>query len=204
VAVTVLPYAIQAANDSATSPRTGGTAIANVLANDTFDMTRATLARVTLSLVSSTSAGVTLNAATGSVSVARGTAAGPHLLVYSICETASPANCSDGAVTVTVNPYVVGAVADQARASSKNAARPIGSVLANDTLGGAPATLANVTLSLVSMTPANNKIRFNPDGSVDVLTKAGSGVYSLVYQICEAESPTNCGRATVSLELSGK
>jgi hypothetical protein len=205
VTVAVVPYVIRAENDSATAPRTGGTAIANVLANDTLDGTPAALTRVTLSVVSSTNAGVTLDAGTGSVSVARGTAVGAQTLVYRICETASPANCSNGSATVTVNPYVVNAVADQARASSKNAGTAIASVLANDTLGDAPATVANVTLSLVSMTPANNKIRLNlSSGSVDVLGKTSSGVYTLVYQICETESATNCGRATVSLELSGR
>jgi hypothetical protein len=41
------------------------------------------------------------------------------------------------------------------------------------------------------------------DGSVDVLGKTESGVYLLVYEICEIASPTNCDRATVSLDLSG-
>jgi YVTN family beta-propeller protein len=205
VTVAVVPYVIRAENDSATAPRTGGTAVANVLANDTLDGKTATLARVTVSQVSSTAAGITLDAATASVSVARGTPAGVQILVYRICEAASPANCSDATVAVTVNPYVVNAVADQARASSKSAGTAIASVLANDRLGDAQATTANVRLALVSMTPATSKIRLDlSDGSVDVLGKTSSGLYTLVYEICETESLTNCGRATVSLELSGR
>jgi YVTN family beta-propeller protein len=204
VRVTVVARAIRAENDNATAPRTGGSAIASVLANDTLDGTPATLARVTISIISSDN-GVALDSASGAVSVSAGAAVGAHAIAYRICEKASPNNCSDGTVTVTVNPYVVNAVADQARASSKNASRPIASVLANDTLGGARATTANVRLSLVSLSPANRDIRLNlSDGSVDVLGKTNGGTYTLVYQICETGSPANCGRATVTLDLSGK
>jgi YVTN family beta-propeller protein len=204
VTVTVVPRDIHAESDNATSSRAGGRAIANVLANDMFDGATATLARVTLSAVSSTDAGVTLDAASGSVSVARDTAAGLQTLVYLICETASPGNCSEGTANVTVSPYVVKAVADSARASSKNAGTAIANVLSNDTIGGAPATLANVKLSLISMSPANSRIQLNANGSVEVLTKAGSGLYSLLYQICETGNAGNCAGATVSLDLSGK
>jgi hypothetical protein len=91
-----------------------------------------------------------------------------------------------------------------ARASSKVANTAIASVLANDRLGGAPATLATVTLSLVSLTPADSKIRLDlADGSVDVLGKTESGLYLLVYEICEIAMPTNCARATVRIDLTG-
>jgi hypothetical protein len=202
--VTVVPYAIGAANDRGTSPRTGGTAVTSVLANDTFDGAPATMSLVALSLVSSTNAGVTLNLADGSVSVARGTAAGAHELVYRICEIASVSNCAEAAVTVTVNPYVVNAVRDSAKASSKNAGTAVANVLANDTIGGMRATLANVTLSFLSVSPANSKIRLDlSDGSVDVLGKTDSGSFALVYQICDVENATNCSRGTVALDLSG-
>jgi YVTN family beta-propeller protein len=204
-AVTVVWRDLQAANDSATTSRAGGTAIANVLANDTFDGTAATLAAVTISSVSSTNAGVTLDAASGSLSVARDTAVGPQRVVYRICERANPANCSaDAAVTVTVTSYVVNAVADSARASSKTATMAVVNVLANDTLGGNPATIANVRVSLVSLSPANSKVRLNANGSVDILGKSSSGTYSLGYRICEIADPANCAQATLTLNLSGK
>jgi hypothetical protein len=203
VTVTVVWHDIHAELDNATISRSGGVAIANVLGNDTFDGTAATLASVTLSTVSA-SAGVALDARTGAVSVAQGTAVGPQTLVYSICERANPANCSEGTATVTVTGYVVNAVADRARASSKVAMLGVINVLANDTLGGAAATQTNVKLSLVSLSPSNRQIRLNPDGTVDVLGKSSGGTYSLRYQICELADPTNCAQATLSLNLSGK
>jgi YVTN family beta-propeller protein len=203
--VTVIPHAVHAQNDSATTSRTGGNGIANVLANDTFDGVPATLAQVTLLVLSSSSAGVTLNAATGAVSVAGGTPAGLQTLSYRVCETARPSNCSDASVSITVNSYVIFAGADRGRGSNKTANTPIANVLANDTLGGAPATTANVTLSQVSLTPANRDIRLNlATGAVEVLRKTTGGTYSLVYQICEIGTPTNCSQATATIDLSGR
>jgi YVTN family beta-propeller protein len=203
--VTVVPYAIAAAGDRGTAARTGGIAVTSVLANDTFDGLPAAQASVTLSQISSSNAGVTLNTADGSVSVARGTTAGTHDLVYRICEAASPDNCSQASVSVTVNPYVIYAGSDRAKASSKQAGTALPNVLTNDTLGGMPATLANVKLSLVSVSPARSKVTLDvADGSVDVTGKTDSGLVTLTYQICEIESAANCTRGTVSVDLSGK
>ena len=206
VRVTVPPYVVNAVNDQGTaSPSTGGVAVASVLANDILGAGLATTANVTLSQQSSTDPGVTLDPATGSVNVAQGTPTGTHTLLYQMCETANPTNCDQATVSVTVVPYVVGAVNDQARVSSKTPGRAIASVLANDSLGSARATTANVTLSLVSLSPPNSDIKLDlSDGSVSVLRKTQSGTYTLVYQICEIASPSNCAQARVTLDLSGK
>jgi len=137
--------------------------------------------------------------------VARGTAVGTYTLIYHICEIANPSNCDPAKVTVVVKPYVVDAVNDSARGSSKTPATVIASVLANDTIGGVPATTAKVKLSLLSLSPPANGIVLDlRDGSVDVTTKVDSVTYTLVYQICEIASPSNCDQATVTLELSGR
>jgi hypothetical protein len=206
VKVTVLPYVVRAVDDrGAISPSTGGAAVANVLANDTLGDQVATLSNVTLTQLSSTNPGVALDTSDGSVDVARGADIGTHSLVYRICEIANPSNCAQASVTVTVQPYQVVAVADRARASSKTPGTAIASVLFNDWLGNARATPANVSLSLVSLSPPNNDIRLDlSDGSVDVLRRTQSGTYTLVYQICEIASPANCGQGTVTLDLSGK
>jgi hypothetical protein len=129
---------------------------------------------------------------------------GAYRLDYRICEIATPSNCDEATVAVTVLPLPITAVNDSGRGSSKVANTVVANVLANDRLGGTAATPANVRLSFVSLTPANSKIRLDlADGSVDVLGKTSSGLYSLVYEICEAAVPTNCARATVNIDLSG-
>lgn len=205
VSINVIPFVVDAVNDAGTATRTGGLAVANVLANDTFNGTVATLAKVSLALVSTTNAGVTLSLTSGAVNVAAGTAIGSHSLVYRICEIASPANCDSATVTVNVTAYVIDAVNDTARGSSKAANTALASVLTNDRLGGVRPTTAAVQITQLSLTPANSMIRLDTtDGSVDVLGKTNSGLYSLVYRICEIANPSNCDQATVSLDLSGK
>ena len=105
VRVTVTAYAIDAVEDEGYAQSgPGGTPIANVLANDTFDGAIATLVTTTVSQLSSTTAGLSLDAGTGAVKVAPGTPAGSHTLRYRLCETASPANCDETNVRVNVAP----------------------------------------------------------------------------------------------------
>ena len=205
VAVTVVAFAIDAVDDAGSAPRSGGTAVANVLANDRFTNRAATFADVRLLQLSSGHAGVALNANSGAVTVAAGTPVGSYALAYRICEIATPSNCDDATVAVTVTPLQIVAVNDVANGSSKVANTALASVLSNDFLGGVRATAATVRLSLVSLTPANNMIRLDlSDGSVDVLGKTSSGTYALVYEICEVAMLSNCARATVTLNLSGR
>ena len=207
VKVTVKPYVIDAVNDQgAASPATGGRAVANVLANDTLGGVQATTASVSLSLnsLSPATEGITLNLTNGSVDVAKGTPAGTYVVGYGICEVANPTNCDQATATVAVKENAITAVNDSVRASSKTGGRVIASVLANDTLAGARATTSNVTLALVSLTPATAGITLDvSNGSVNVLPKTNSGLYTLVYQICEIASPNNCAQATASIDLSG-
>ena len=205
VTVTVKSFPIDAVNDIGAAPRTGGTAVASVLANDTFAGAIATLAKVRLSQQASTHAGISLNVATGAVTVAAGTPIGTYTLRYAICEIATPSNCDEAIVTVAVQPLLVTAANDYASGSSKVANTALASVLTNDRLGNAPATPANVVLSSVSLAPASSMIRLDvSDGSVDVLGKTSSGIYTLVYEICEVAMPANCARAAVRIDLSGR
>jgi hypothetical protein len=121
-----------------------------------------------------------------------------------ICEIASPANCDEATVTVTVQPLSIYAALDSGRGSSKRPNTVVASVLTNDRLGNGPATIGNVSLAFVSLTPTNSKIRLDlTDGSVDVLGKTDSGLYTMVYKICERAMPTNCAQGTVRIDLSG-
>ncbi len=91
------------------------------------------------------------------------------------------------------------------RGSSKAGSTLLASVLANDTFGGRPATPALVTIQQLSLVPANPLIQLDPaDGSVDLLGPTLSGVYTLVYRICETASPANCDTATATVDLSGR
>lgn len=72
-----------------------------------------------------------------------------------------------------------------------------GSVLFNDTIGGQPANLNNVSINLISTSYPG--ILLTADGRVFVDSQTPSGFYSLVYQICDMTAPNNCATATVDL-----
>jgi hypothetical protein len=201
VTIAVKSYAISAMNDSAIVLfGKGASAAVNVLANDKLGGVTATPTTVLLTTLSTSHPGVTLNSATGNVSVAPGTSNGPHTLVYRICERANTANCAQA--TVSLYPTAIYASADYWRLSSKyGASSP--SVLANDSVGGVPATAANVITSLT--TPLAQGITFNAaTGVFTVAPKTSSGTYVVGYQICEAASAANCMSTTATLELSGR
>ena len=82
--------------------RLGGVAVADVRVNDTLNGNPVVAAEVTLSQVSTTNPGVTLDPATGAVNVAPGTPAGTYTLTYELCELLNPTNCDQANVTVTV------------------------------------------------------------------------------------------------------
>ena len=91
------------ANDDAYTIAPGSSATSNVLANDLaqFNGAAATTSNVTITQVSTTNSGVTLNTS-GIVSVAAGTPAGTYTIVYRICSISNPSSCDTATITVTV------------------------------------------------------------------------------------------------------
>jgi hypothetical protein len=164
----------------------GGTAVANVLANDRIGGIAVTLGHVTLTQVSSTSESLALDAATGAVTLAAGATIGVETLVYRLCEIADPSNCDDAAVTVNVlAPYVIDAVNDNGGVTFPGRT-VVGTVLTNDTLGGTPATTARVTLSTVSSTAAGITLDA-ATGSVFVALGTAAGAHTLTHANHRAE-----------------
>ncbi|MBW8311506.1 MAG: tandem-95 repeat protein [Rhizobium sp.] len=203
VTITVGWLPLLPSDDSATvaSGAAGGTAVANVLGNDTLDGGPATLATVSLSQVSTTNPNVTLDVATGAVNVAPGTPAGTYTVVYEVCELANPANCEQASVTVTVGAAVIDAAADTGTvASGAVGGTAVADALANDTLGGSGATLATVSLSQTATTNPNVTLDA-ATGAVSVTPGTPAGTYTVTYQVCELLNPTNCDTASVTVTV---
>ncbi|MEG2803942.1 Ig-like domain-containing protein [Stenotrophomonas sp.] len=72
-------------------------------------------------------------------------------------------------------------------------------VLANDTLNGAPVNGANLIIALQNA-PAGFTI--NSAGVISVPAGATAGATSLTYRICENASPANCATATASVIIA--
>jgi len=191
-----------AVNDAGSTKRSGGTAIANVLDNDTFASSPAppSLALLQLSQLSSSDADVALDPSDGSVDVAAGASVGVKRLDYSVCEIAAPTNCDHATATVTVVPYVVDAADDAGSATSTAGGTAIANVLANDRFDGVQATAENVVLSFVSST--NGGVTLDAgDGSVNVAPGTPGGAHAVSYRICEVASPSNCDVATARVNV---
>ena len=198
VTVVVRSYVLVATNDQATANYGGGGSPVNVLTNDRLNGAAVTTGVVLLRQVSSTHAGIALNALSGAVAVAAGTPSGTHALVYEICELANLTNCKQATVTLTGS--TIDAVDDVFPKLSKDGGTSP-SVLTHDRFNGAVATTARVTLSLVTPLPAG--VALDLATGRFVVSSTDSGDYAVTYRICEIGSATTCDTASLILEISG-
>jgi uncharacterized repeat protein (TIGR01451 family) len=194
-------HAQMAANiDQATVPHSPNVQIAiqNVLGNDLLNGIPVTLSQVTLSQVSTT-AFISLQP-NGSIIVDAGAPSGSYEIFYQVCETANPNNCDTTFAFVTITPTPIVATPDVVTISTGLTVPQVilENVLANDTLGGIPITLSNVTLYQVSST------YFNLDtgtGNVSLVGSPPPGTYTLDYFFCENGNPNNCASSTITITV---
>ncbi|THF47407.1 DUF11 domain-containing protein, partial [Flavobacterium supellecticarium] len=199
VSVTVVPAAIDAANDSATNINgtTGATNVVNVYTNDTLNGTAVVPSEVILT-TTVPNPNLVLNP-NGSVDVIPGTPGGTYTLTYQICEVLNPTNCDTAVVSVTVVPPAIDAVNDSAtNINGTTGVTNVVNVYTNDTLNGTAVVPSEVILTT---TVPNPNLVLNPNGSVDVIPGTPGGTYTLTYQICEVLNPTNCDTAVVSVTV---
>lgn len=100
VTVTVPSSVVVIANDDSFSITAGNNSINTVLDNDTYNGLSANLSNVTVTQLSTSNSGVTLNTTTGRIQVANGVPAGTYTLVYRICDISNSSNCDDATVTI--------------------------------------------------------------------------------------------------------
>jgi hypothetical protein len=196
-------YVITANPDAGTvSSGTGGTAVANVAANDFINDQAANLTtNATVSLLNPP-AGITLNTTTGSVSVAQGTAPGSYTVAYQLCDRLSPVTCTTSVVSITVSAAVT-ANPDVGTVSAGTGGTPVTNVTANDFVNGQAATLGtngNATVALVNP-PAGITLNATT-GSASVAQGTAPGSYTVAYQLCDRLTPTTCTTSVISITVT--
>ncbi|WP_307292336.1 DUF7507 domain-containing protein [Pedobacter agri] len=201
VTVTVeAPAMIAAADTGVANGFTGGEAVANVLANDSYNGNPATLANVNLSMVSTTNPNVALDPLTGKVNVAQNTPAGTYTVEYRIADKLNPGQFKTASVTVTVKAPTMIAAADTGVANGFTGGEAVANVLANDSYNGNPATLANVNLSMVSTT--NPNVALDPlTGKVNVAANTAAGTYTVEYRIEDKLNPGQFKTASITVTI---
>ena len=207
ITVPVTAAAIAAANDSVggINGASGAANVLNVLTGDTLNGAAATTANVTIGLAAGAvvPAGLTFDTATGNISVTTGTPAGTYSFDYRICEKLNPANCTTATATVTVVATPIAATNDSATGvNGRPGASNVLNALTGDTLNGAPATTATVTISLPTGVNVPAGLSFDPaTGNVSVAPNTPAGPYSFDYKICEKLNPANCTTATETVTV---
>jgi hypothetical protein len=167
---------------------------ANLLANDQIGGQPATITNASFTLTSGAPpAGVT--ATNGTVTVGAAAAPAVVTLSYRLCDIADSGNCATTTAAITIPAPAIVAVADSFTLASGES----GDVLANDTLGGVPATAATVTASASATLPTG--VTLSAAGLVSVGTTATPGAYSVAYRICQIVASTNCATATASVTV---
>ncbi|PAT36519.1 DUF11 domain-containing protein [Vandammella animalimorsus] len=164
---------------------------------------------VTLTPGTPSNAALTMDAATGVITVAAGTAPGTYTYPYTIClhPATNPATCDTATATVVVKG-VIAAVDDNMGEHNYSATNPIvtPSVVADngsgvDTANGQPAVIGtNVTLT--PGTPSNPALTMNATtGVITVAAGTSPGTYTYPYTIClhPATNPAICATATATV-----
>ncbi|CAN7249401.1 OmpA family protein [Pseudoxanthomonas sp. LjRoot143] len=144
----------------------------------------------------------TLDPASGVVTVPAGTPAGTYTIGYRICETLNPDNCDDAVVSLTVVAATINAEDDAFVPIRSGGGGTSPSVLGNDTLGGGPAQIGQVTL--VPGGSPHAGLVMNPDGTVTIAAGTPPGTYRYPYTLCEVLNPTNCDTADAIVVVSGE
>ena len=209
--VTVVAAPIAAVNDSVggINGASGGTDVLNVLPGDTLNGVPVTTGTVTISVAAGSTVPPALifDPVTGNISVKPATAGGAYSFNYTICEILNPTNCATATATVTVVAAPISATDDTtAPVNGGTGAPAVIDALPNDNLNGAPATIATVTVAVV--TPAT-PIAGGPvpvldpaTGLVTVPANTPAGTYTIAYQICERLNPANCAPATITVPVT--
>jgi hypothetical protein len=195
--VTITALAVPTAvADTASLPLAGG--LVNVLANDTYGTTTATVAAVLpVFTVDPPVVGFSFNSS-GQL-VVPALAAGSYTLTYKICTPAfpTPTNCS-AAVNVTLTIAAASTLTAVADTGLTMAAGTTGTfnILANDTVTtngtSAAATTTTVTIKVITPATAYPGFSINASGQLIVATTVASGSYPLTYKICQLSNPNNC------------
>ncbi|MDD3527132.1 MAG: hypothetical protein PHX39_09315, partial [Bacteroidales bacterium] len=180
----------------------GGVSVLNVLDNDLLNGVAVDPLEITLTQISTTHPGVTLDPLTGAVNVAPGTPAGSYELVYEICEILNPTNCDQATVFVPVTAPEILAVDDNGVSiNGYEGGVSVPNVLVNDLLNGVAVDPLEITLAQISTTHPG--VTLDPlTGAVNVAPGTPAGNYELVYEICEILNPTNCDQATAFVPVT--
>ncbi len=185
---------------------TASTPIANVAANDTVNGSPAALGttgNATVAQSGTWPAGITLNTTTGAVTTTAAVPPGTYSIVYQLCDKNTPPDCATATDTVTVNASIIPATAS-GTATAGTPSTPIANVAAGGTVNGSPATLGaggNATVAQSGTWPSGLSLN-TTTGAITTTAALPPGSYSVVYQLCDRNTPPDCATATDTVTVN--
>ncbi|MFV8379956.1 hypothetical protein ACNQGA_14400, partial [Flavobacterium sp. LB3R33] len=194
-------------DDYSTTPLTSNDATPSVVLNDSLDGVTPVVIGTNPGQITLTGVTVptqlTLDTATGIITVNANTPSGTYTVVYEICEVgANPINCKQATATILVENQLV-AVADDFTGTPVTSGDSTPSVVSFatgvDTLDGAPVVIGTNPgqVTLTGVTVPTQLTLDTATGIITVNANAPSGTYTVVYEICEVgANPINCKQAT--------
>ncbi|RYF78422.1 MAG: hypothetical protein EOO39_01475, partial [Cytophagaceae bacterium] len=188
------------------STGTGGIAVTNVVANDAVDGVTATLGtsgNATVSTVGTYPAGISLNTATGSMSVTQGTTPGSYMVSYQLCDKLTSPTCSTETATITVSASI-STTPDAGIVSTGTGGVAVSNVAANDAVNGVAATLGtsgNATVATVGTYPTGISLN-TATGSMSVTQGTTPGSYMVSYQLCDKLTTPSCSTETATITVN--
>ena len=143
------------------------------------------------------STAISVDPATGEVTVPAGTPAGDYMIAYTICDPVNPANCDTVTETVTVTQPLIEALEETYAPVNGSDGGTLPSILGNDMLNGAPVdpTTVDLTIDSVLGPDGNPSTAISVDpatGEVTVPAGTPAGDYMVTYTICDPVNPANC------------
>ncbi|KRB59177.1 gliding motility-associated C-terminal domain-containing protein [Flavobacterium sp. Root186] len=214
VFITVIAAVIEANNDTVLNINgfTGQADVINAIVNDNLNGVTAQLAEITIRVVTPATAinagpVPALDIVTGNASVPAGTPSGTYTIRYEICEILNPANCSQADIIVTVISGPIIANDDAVSGiNGADGANDVVNVLTNDLLDNTAPVLSQITISVLSPADAISggaiPVLDITTGLVNVPAGTSSGIYTIVYQICENLNAANCDQAVIKISVS--
>ncbi|MEM9813924.1 MAG: hypothetical protein AAF913_14775, partial [Pseudomonadota bacterium] len=155
---------------------------------------------VLLTLVSA-DAGLSLNTATGEMTVAAGQAVGTHSLTYQICEAANQDNCQQATETVYIYPVDLEAEGTHLGGVDARIDTSLPSIFADDHLDGAPVDPLLITVTETTDSTGGYATLDPATGTLIIAEGAPSGPHSFAYTICETAFIENCAQATETFDV---
>ena len=203
-------YSDSSAEKSATATtlkNTSGQEV-NVLSNDTLEgITIGSLTTDNVEIVDITPSNpnVTIDPATGKVTIAANTAVGQYTIKYKIKDKGTNNKSNEATVTVGVKNKVTITRTDfTGTPSTNNTPNVVGNILTNTSIDGNTPTAVSVTITVPApATGATIVPHINTTtGDVEIPQGTPTGEYTIGYQVCDNNTPQGCATQTTKVTVT--